>query len=288
MDNTAIQAIADLAVSAQKANIPGTFVPSILLRDKDGRQHLESIEHLQPLRARFRGTYSTSSVRDFAQYVIARPKGDGFIDVDAMRAVVFFNLNVTFADDKPSDSPSAGHADHRAVLALAETAAFKALKGVVATGVFPQKTLINWIEDWSDFLAADYPDASDVPGNDPTRVRQALTALRKVKIKATGESVHTEKDFGASRSALEDIEASSDVGLPKGFRFKCVSHEGLPEYTFYVRLGVRPDPEKPGFTLQWPKREADMEKLGQSFKAVLLDAIGDKATMLLGQFDPGK
>jgi len=148
--------------------------------------------------------------------------------------------------------------------------------------------LVEWLEDWSDNLAADYPDATDNSPNDSTRMRQALTALRKVKIKATGESVHTNKDFGASRSALEDIEASSDVGLPRGFRFTCVSHEGLPTTVFYLRLGVHPDPENPRFTLRWPRREADIEQIGQDFKTAILNAIGDKATMLLGTFDPGK
>lgn len=37
-----------------------------------------------------------------------------------------------------------------------------------------------------------------------------------------------------------------------------------------------------------PETTADVEAIGQNFKAKLLNAIGDKATMLLGSFDPGK
>lgn len=153
---------------------------------------------------------------------------------------------------------------------------------------FTQKGLIEWLEDWWDYLSADYPDATDGLANDPLRMRQALNALRKVKIKASAEAVHTDKDFGGTRSALEDVEASSDVGLPRGFRFKCVPYDAIDENTFYLRLGIHPDDEKPTFMLRWQMRERDIEDLGMQFKAKLLDAIGDTATMLLGSFDPGQ
>lgn len=277
MDSTAINLIQQTAIKAAKANVLDTATPAIVLQDRDGRQHVESIEHLREQRSRFRGTYSTSSPNDFAQYVIAHRGARGFIDVQRMRAVAFFNLG--------SNDEDAGHADHYAQLTLSETAAFKAVRAAISVSQIGQKTLVNWVEDWADNLQPNYPDGVDTGAEG---VQQALATLRKVKIKASREAVHTDKDFGASRSALEDIEASSAVGLPRGFRFTCVSHEGLPEYAFYLRLGVKPDPDNPGFTLRVPRIDADLEALGQSFKTVLLDAIGDKATMLLGTFEPGK
>jgi uncharacterized protein YfdQ (DUF2303 family) len=293
MDNTAVQAIGNLAIAAEKANRLDTSVPAIVLRDEGGQQCVKSIEHLQPHRSRFRGRFNTNSLQDFAQYVTARAGvGNGFIDAASLAATVIFDLHVS-ADGTPADSKSApvfpGHAEHRATLKLDRTPAFAALNEAI-TCKFSQKGITEWLEDWWDYLAADYPgDGGTNPvANDPQRMSQALTALRKVKVKATGESVHTDKDFGASRSALEDVEASSEVGLPRGFRFSCQPCEDLPGMTFYLRLGVVPDAEKPCFHLRWGKRGTDIEAIGQAFKTKLRDTIGDAATMLIGSFEPGK
>lgn len=291
MDNTAIDAIANLAVTAEKANQLHTYVPALVLRDQDGGQTVKSIEHLAAARSRFRGIFRTNSLQDFAQYVTARPGiGNGFIDSGNLAATVIFDLMVS-ADGAPVDAKSTpafpGHGEHRAILKLDQSPAFDALNRAISTK-FSQKGIAEWLEDWWDYLAADYPDAANAPtpDNDPLHMRQALTALRKVKVKATGESVHTDKDFGASRSALEDVEASSDVGLPRGFRFTCQPCEDLPSRAFYLRLGVVPDTEKPLFHLRWSKRDTDIEAVAQDFKAALRNAIGDKATMLIGSFDP--
>lgn len=296
MDASAISIIQQTAISAEKANRLNTHVPAVILRDINGQQRVESIERLQAARSHFRGTFSTTSLNDFAQYVIAHSGGDGFIDIKAMAATVFFDLHVNEYGTPASkgELSSPGHADHTAVLTLAPTAAFNALNAAAFSNrsggpvQFAQKGLIEWLEDWWDYLSADYPDATDGLANDPLRMRQALNALRKVKIKASAEAVHTDKDFGGTRSALEDVEASSDVGLPRGFRFKCVPYDAIDENTFYLRLGIHPDDEKPSFMLRWQMRERDIEDLGMQFKAKLLDAIGDKATMLLGSFDPRK
>lgn len=290
MDETAIDAIASLAVTAEKANRLDTYIPAVVLRNADGQQTIKSIEHLQPYRSRFRGTFNTNSLQDFAQYVTAHVGGNGFINAATLSADVIFNLIQNGPTAVPPDQTSKlpGHADHRAILKLDQTPAFAALNRVAVGGKLSQKGIAEWLEDWWDYLAADYPDATDNSASDPTRMRKALAAVRKVKIKATGESVHTDKDFGASRSALEDVEASSEAGLPRGFRFTCQPCEDLPSMVFYLRLGVVPDAEKPLFHLRWGKRDTDIEAIGQAFKTKLRDTIGDAATMLIGIFEPGK
>lgn len=292
MDNTAIQEISQLAIEANKANRIDMPTPAIVLASgNDRHQRIESLEYLQATRSRFRGTFSTTSMQDFIAYVVAREGGTGFIDTAHMTATVIFNLLV---DESGAPSPAgtiskAGHADNRAVLTLKRSPAFDALCVAVNAPVpMFQKTIVEWLEDWSDCLAADYADSDISSPSDPQRIKQAITALRKVKIKASGEATHTDKDFGASKSALEDIEASSDVGLPRGFRFICQPYDGFDPRTFYLRLGVNADPEKPSFKLRWPHCNRDMESLGQEFKAKLLDGTGDKANLLLGSFDPGK
>lgn len=296
METGALAGIQQTAIEAAKANRLDTHVPAVILRDANGQQRVESIEHLQAHRSRSRGTFSTASLNDFAQYVIRRPGGQGFIQPDQLSANVIFNLDVDgngVPVDVPADAvdhtvaiPCAGHGDYRAVLALKATPAYAALQTAAKTQ-YAQKAIIEWAEDWWDCLAADYSIAPD-NASDPTGMRRALNALRKVKVKATAEAVHTNKDFGASRSALEDVEASSDEGLPLGFRFICQPSDDLDSRIFYLRLGVLTGGEKPVFVLRWSKRESDIEAIGQNFKAKLLDAVAGKATMLLGTFDPGK
>lgn len=293
MDSSAISLIQQTAIEAEKANRLDTHTPAMVLNDADGNQHIESLERFAAHRSRFRGTFSTASLQDFSQYVIRRAGGRGFIQPDQLAASVIFNLDVDSNGTPVAVTglstliPCAGHGDHRAHLSLKASPAYAALQ-VASKTQYAQKAFIEWLEDWWDYLAADYPEATDNSTNDPLRMRQALNALRKVKVKASAEAVHTEKDFGASRSALEDVEASSDIGLPRGFWFTCKPSEDLDERVFYLRLGVLTGGEKPAFVLRWSKREADIEAIGQNFKAKLLDAISDKATMLLGTFDPGK
>lgn len=279
MDTTAVESIAKLAVAAERAHVLGTATPTIVLTDEDGKQTVASLEGYAAHRTRFRGRYSTASLVDFARYVIAHPGGHGFVRPKDLSAEVIFNLYVD------ADGSGAGHADHRAELKLGSSPAFCALN-YANGGTAEQRHLVEWLEDWRDYLRADYPDTAPSDA-DPTHLAQAIAAVRKVKIKATTEAVHTDKNFGTSRSALEDVEASSDVGLPRGFMFTCRPSNDLDLRTFYLRLGVRTGADKPTFVLHWQQRDTDFEAIGQEFRAKLLDAVGDKATMLLGEFDAG-
>lgn len=278
MEASAINIIQATAVEAQKANILKTDTPAIVLRDSDGNQHIESLEPYGLTRSRFRGTFTTGSLQDFARYVLQQKGGEGFIDAQALAAKVFFNLKV---------DGSAGHADHRSVLQLKFTPQYEALRAASQVR-FGQKPIVEWLEDWWDCLEADYPNGDERTQSDPLNMLKALTAVRKVKVKAKAESTHVDKDFGSSRSAMEDIEASSDDGLPRGFRFTCRPCEDLDQRVFYLRLGVTPKDDAVTFTLRWNKRDTDIEAVAQDFKAKILNAIGETATMLLGSFDPGK
>lgn len=281
MEQGAVQLIQDTAVQAHGLVDLNTDKPAGFYQGQ-----IIDLEHLQSGRSRFRGTYATQSMQDFMAYVIARDSAQGFIDPDNMKAVAFFNLLIG-ANGTPQ---TPGHADHRAVLTLPRSAAFQALVGACSFQNNPrphtQKTLAEFLEDWQENLQADYVDPA--PTSDPTQISRAITAVRNVKIKARGESTHVESDFGRQRSAMEDVEASSEHVLPAGFRFQGVPYEGLEPITAYVRLGVLTDDEKPRFVLRIRAYESLVEQIGQDFKAKLLAGIGDKATMLLGTFDPGK
>ncbi len=138
-------------------------------------------------RSRFRGTFSTNSLVDFAKYVSDRSNADekGFINQDEMTSSVLFNLG---NEDDP------GHADDRAVLKLCGRA-------------MSQKDMSDWI-DWHSTLSAVSDDLQSIP------LAKAIAAVRTISVKATSESNHTVSETRASRSAMDDIEATSKKRCP--------------------------------------------------------------------------
>lgn len=259
--------------AAGKRQLRADQLPAaIILNSAD---NVKSLEYLQQLRNRFRGTLSTSSLTDFCSYVkSAAATGascPGFVDVEKMHANVFFNLGTV---EQP------GHADWRATLGLLPTAAYKALNALESRR-FDQAALIDWLEDWNDVLVADFTD-----GN--ASLTRAVAAIRKMKISTKAESTHTTGDFGASRSALEEVEASSADALPVGFRMATEPYEGLSPRSFALKLSVLTGGDKPVLTLRWLRKEQQLEEIAREFKHVLGGQLADAATLTIGTFDPGK
>jgi uncharacterized protein YfdQ (DUF2303 family) len=276
VEEGAIQLIQDTAVKAELPQRLNTDTPALFYQG-----NIINLEKLQANRSRFRGAFKTASMQDFMAYVVARDSGQGFIDTDSMSAKVFFNL----MQGANGTASTPGHADHFALLQLKRTAAYAAMRHATETKL-SQRDVVNFIEDWPDCIAADFEGAS-APESDPKLLTKAITAVRKVTVKAKSETTSDVRNTGASRSSMEEIEASSADGLPNGFRFDCVPFEGLPGYTFYLRLSVLTSDDKPMFNLRWRSRDEQIEQIGQDFKTKLLEGIADKATMLLGAFDPG-
>ena len=266
-----VELIQNSAVEAAgKRQLQAAQLPAALIITGD--QRIESLERLQPLRNRFRGALSTSSLPDFSEYVKGvATKAAGFVDVEKMKANVFFNLG---------NAELPGHGDWHASLALAPTAAYRALQQLESKR-FDQAGLIDWLEDWNDVLVADFAD-----GN--ASLTRAVAAVRKMKISTKAEATHTTSDFGASRSALEEIEASSADALPTGFRLATEPYEGLSSRSFSLKLSVLTGGEKPVLTLRWLRKEQQLEEIAREFKRVLGDQLGDAASLTIGTFDPGK
>ncbi|GAA0721583.1 DUF2303 family protein [Dokdonella soli] len=215
MDASAIHEISNLAVEASRANRinPGEFpqfpngIQAVLVGNE-----IKTLEHLQRCRSRFRGQFSTTALSEFVGYVkanAATPESKdaaGFIDAKKCTARVYLNLG------KP-ETP--GHGDWTASLALDPTAAYAALKKIEGIPQ-SQKSLVEWIEDWSAQLSAQFGDRAE-----PTGIALALMAIRNLTISAKSDVTHTDKDFGAARSALEEIAAKADGGIPTHLVFAC-------------------------------------------------------------------
>lgn len=273
MDASAIDRIGQLAVDAAHANKLPTPTPAIVI---DGE--VKSLEHLQEGRSRFRGKLSTPSLADFVAYVKRRGessnpfKPQGFIDALNLSATSYFNLG---------DPQQAGHADDLAVLKLDPTAAYKAVRGIDGKRL-TQKGLAEFLEVWALQLTA-FDEGDGV-----LSIRDASNAVRSVKVKTDREATSTVRNFGQTKSALEEIEAKAAglLTLPARLRFRFVPALGLHEQTAELRISLIVGDETPGFELTWPARQQVEEAVAQDFKAVLIEEIGDAAELVIGTFTP--
>ncbi|WP_122739631.1 DUF2303 family protein [Pseudomonas viridiflava] len=251
----AIQLITDNALIAEGKEL-GTYTPTVVL--PEGAK-IVNLEQYAVGRSRFRGTFSTSSLVDFAKYITDRYNADarGFINQDEMTCSVLFNLG---NEDVP------GHADDRAALKLKPTAAYQAVQAISGRAM-SQKDMSVWIEDWHSTLSA---------------VGEANQDISLVK--ATSESNHTISETRASRSAMDDIEATSKETLPTSLIFSAVPFEGLQLREIILRISVITSGAQPVLKLRWVGEDVQREEIAQEFKFVLEAQVGDAAQLALGSF----
>jgi uncharacterized protein YfdQ (DUF2303 family) len=264
----AIKLITDTALIATGKSLD-TFTPTAVL--PEGAKVI-SLEAYQSGRSRFRGIYSTNSLADFGKYVTDRTaiNAQGFIDQDKMSCVVMFNIG---------DAANPGHADDRAALQLKPTAGYKAVQEIGGRAM-SQKELSDWIEDWNSFLKAVGEDLQDIS------IAKTIAAVRTITIKASSESDHTVRETGASRSAMDAIEASSKETLPTSLVFSVVPFEGLSIREIVLRISVITSGAQPALKLRWIGEEVQREEIAQEFKSVLEAQVGAAAKLALGVFDP--
>lgn len=267
LSKEAVQLITDNALAAAGKELP-TNTPTVLVPDS---ATVIDLERFQAGRSRFRGTYSTHSLADYSAYVVERaaPAARGFIDQDNMSCIVLFNIGTP---DEP------GHADDRAVLRLKASAAFAAVQAVCGQSLV-QKAMSDWIEDWNQHLAA-----TDENGAVMT-IAKAIAAVRTITVKASSESDHAVGETRASRSTMDQIEASSKETLPAWLDFKVIPFEGLGEQVIRLRVSVITGGSQPVLKLRWIGEEAQREAIAQEFKAVLDAKVGTAAKLSLGTFD---
>lgn len=265
MQEEALKLLQETAIAAVRAR-------SIEL---DGRQlyiaadgEVIDLEQYGELRSRFRGTFSTNSIPDFVTHVKKQNdiSNHVFIDAETFTAEAIYNYG---------DNLEPGHCDDTAVLGLKKTPEFEAVLGINGCRV-DQLRMVDFIEDWHKNLIA-------LKHGVYMSLSSAIAAVRKITVKSLGDHTHEVNNFGASKSALEEIDAGTAT-LPETFEFKCTPYAGLPEHTFILRFGVLTGGEKPLCVLRIVQKEVALEQITQSFKNLLTDEIGDAATVYIGTF----
>jgi uncharacterized protein YfdQ (DUF2303 family) len=259
------QTVARLAVDAAKAN--HFMVGDTPMLQMGGT--LVSLEQYMDFRTRFRGTFKTGTISDFAKYVTDNKGGAGFIDTNECTATVYLNLG---------GSANPGHGDWRALLNMEKTAGYAAVLKAHGSR-FDQRGFVEWVEDWAANLNALHADGSSAT------IAAVLPALRELTIAQKREVTHTDRDLGATRSALDDIEAKSRHSIPTHLVFTTEPYAQFEKRSFQLRLSVMTG-EKPTIGLRIVGKEVITESIAAEFKELLQKALGDSTSLLLGQFTP--
>lgn len=253
-----------------------THMPALAIAGEDGVS-IETIEHLQAGRSRFRGRYSTGAISDFTAYAVARQSVPVvFVNAEDGRADAFFNLG---------DETNPGHGDDRAILILKPTNAYSAL--LAANGKqFKQRALAEWLEDWGDIIQPFYGDEIRLT------LAAAVQAVRNIEIKAGSTTTHEDRDFGATRTAMEQIEARAKeaiLQLPSGFIFNTSPYEGFESVAFRLRLSVTPS-DQPTLALRIVALSDAQERIAHEFVSLMRDGLAvhgcTEAKIYRGAFAP--
>jgi len=233
---------------------------------------VQSLEHLQDNRNRFRGALTTSSIKDFSTYTLAQLGAtDAFVDADKMACTAFYNLG---------DYEAPGHADHTATLTLTRSPAYVALLEIAGSKI-SQKDLAEWLEDWAPNVKVTSSAGKDMD------LSAAIASVRNVTIKAAAERNHSEHNFGAAQSSMDSIEAANQDALPAVLHFSFSPYEGLSIRVFNLRVSLHTGGDKPVFSLRWVQEGLQREEIAQEFKDVLAKEVGAAATLTIGTFNPG-
>jgi uncharacterized protein YfdQ (DUF2303 family) len=273
LSKEAIQHIEAQAVAAAGIRVTAQDGADLLLVPDNYKIH--NLERYQEFRNRLRGALNTHSVKDFSDYVQKQNLEEGprgFIDQESMSAIVIFNLG--------DAAHPAGHGDNTARLTLKPTAAFTAVSGIAGRQL-SQQQLAEWLEDWLPNLVAQANSAD-------LNMLQAINGIRRMTIQATAKRDTNVSDFGASRSAMDEIEAKSQETLASSFTFTTVPYEGLQPAAIQLRLSVITGKDEPVLKLRWVGEEAQREGFAREFKELLNAEVGGFVPLTLGTYQLGQ
>lgn len=229
------------------------------------------LEKFKPRRNRFRGHFVTRSIDDFVNYTENKADlgAECFVYPDDMTATAVLNLG---------DLSAPGHADSQAQMKLKRTAAFIALNNIDGN-TRTQQQLAEWLEDWRDNICGLTSNEQEMSAS------KVIAAIRRITIKAGSTSDHTEGQLSATRSSLEQVEASSNSEpLPSFIQFTCTPYVGLGERTFTLRMSLRADEDKPLLALRIIRPEQHEEEMAEEFAELLQQKFGDILPVTIGVF----
>lgn len=255
MDKTTLQQISALAVAATR-EIETDFGAVML---PEGIK-LQNLEQFQAHRNQFRAAFSTQRFGSLIEYASANAQENAqcFIDQEKMSAEIVFDMG---------NREQAGHAKHRAILAMKKTAAYKALCSINGQRC-SQRDFSDFLEDWGDHLTA-YHQEEEIS------IKNAVQAVRKMTIDYARNEEHELSDFAAKKSAMESVEAKSSLQLPTTLVFNCNPYSGLDTRAFILRVQVLTGSGEPVLTARLVQAEQIEEAIATEFAEKLSEALSE-------------
>lgn len=262
----AVQEIAELGAKSEAVKIDELndvdFKAAILPKGTN----IFSLEQFQKYRNQFNGDFSTHNIQSFVEYN-KEQQGENptcFILSDSMHAKTVFDLG---------NAEQAGHCKHKAYLALTKTAEYEGL--LYTIGRIDQKQFAEFIEDWNDNITCHHD--GDESSIDITN-KQAISAIRKVKIEAKVEAEHEASDFKGTKSVFESVEAKAgnyQDRLPSRIVFKCSPYDELSVYEFTIRISILTGRDKPFFSLRIVNHAKQTDEMAEEFMSIITEKLAD-------------
>lgn len=248
----------DILAAEGKRHIDGTYIPAIVLRSNET---VHSLEPFQEFRTRFRGDFNTALIEHAAVYLAKHDPGDGLTGyVNRSDMSCLFVL-----DEGNIEQP--GHCLHRVNIKAEQTPEFRALLNVAGKKL-TQREMADWLEDYADYL--DPRDATNCPIG--YSIATAIQLIRKLTITEKSAKTHEAGDLKASRSALEEVEASSTQPLPSRISARFRAYEELDERSFSCRLVIYPEDE-PKLSLRPVNLDLIQQSMAEEFAALIASKI---------------
>lgn len=252
--NENLQQLKELVLSSVhvgKSDYPIAILPSDM--------KIHSLESQNQFRNQFRAVFSTYNFDSFTAYAAQYQQDNAqcFIDEKNLGAEIVFDIGT---HEQPL------HANHRALLNMEKTSAFKALCDFQGKKC-DQREFSEWLEDWGDFITA-YSDDDELMS-----LTSAIQAVRKITLDYARNEEHEVSDFAASKSAMESVEAKSKLQLPKYFVFNTHTYKGLDSQAFTLRLSILTGGTTPLLVARLIKAEQVQESIAQEFANKLTLAL---------------
>jgi len=235
---------------------------------------LADTEPFQQQPSRHRGRYTTQWPGEFLAYVADNANGEEnphcFVDDDSRSApptaIVMFDFG---------DPMVPRWREHQAKLAVGESDAFAALRGLVDRNL-AQEHLLEFIDDWAGNCDFQRPDGTAI---NPAVAR---TEFADLTVEAVKNLRSKQADFARERSAVERMSMGS--GLPNRLHFTCEPWKGLGAKRITARIAAADTGGALALRLNligWPiVRQELVDALVEMLSAAPI-------TVRRGGFDPG-
>jgi len=283
MDHDALRLIHETAITAsdkRRFQVDDNF-QVVITKDNE---KITSLEGYAPLRNRFRGSLSTNVLSELVSYTKKRQKIiseapdqktfdtiiSGFINASSLSAKMFFNLG---------DVEYPGHADDTANLSMIPLAAYAALNKINGQRL-EQREAAEWMEEWNSYLGATGAGGSYIS------ISNAINSIRKIKITEKRETETQARNLGHTKTALEEIDAKNDDGLPEFLSFQCTPYLGFAVREFRLRVSIITSKDSPQIIFRILGKEQSDEDLGIEFKEKLFTELEGIADLTIGTFTP--